>query len=42
MNGTWVNKLNNKVMLCFTKINKFIIVFQFYNTRDVFYKKKKS
>jgi len=32
MTETWANKLSNDILLCFTKTNKFIIVFQFYNT----------
>ena len=27
------SKLNNKILLCLTATNKFIIVFQFYNTK---------
>jgi hypothetical protein len=34
------SKLENKVLLCFTATNKFIIVFQFYNIRGFLYKKK--
>ena len=26
------SELNNKILLCWTETNKFIIVFQFYNT----------
>jgi len=35
------NELNNKILLCLTETNKFILVFQFYNTTGCPLQKKK-